>query len=164
MDRDIYSKLIAKLKSVGTALSGVETDTTQLKEDVTALQSAVTTLQGVTAVTLAENLIPSAENLETLPYNYVFKIGSLVVYHIAIRLKGTVEVPFAKNTWFDIMNIPAGFYMATADQVPAINLVSCKTDASAYYNNSAHKLQLRLENDINTQQGYEFLMVGRIAT
>ena len=42
MDRDIYAKLIAKLKT----LVGLNADVTEVKDDVTTLQSDVTALNG----------------------------------------------------------------------------------------------------------------------
>lgn len=177
MDRDIYNVLLEKLKAledvikaiptVETDVSGLKTDVSGLKTDVSGLKTdmssagtAITALQGATAYTKA-TLTPASEDVEFLNYNYIIRIGKLVIYHIAIRLDGTgTTIP--AETWKDIMNIPEGFRMVSADQVVAVNLNTSKIDASAYYDFLNSKLQIYPYTQITSTVSFEFLMVGEV--
>lgn len=168
MNRDIYSKLITKLKSIGTAISGVETDTNQLKEDVTtiqsaitSLQSAVTTLQSSTEFTSA-TLTPASDDIELRPDNYVVKFGKLLVYHISVKLKGTAGTPIPARTWKNVFTVPSEFKMKTTYQVVGVNLSDASVGASAYYDYGAGAVQIYPYNNVTSDTSFEFLMVGEV--
>lgn len=161
MDRDIYNVLLGKLKeleAVITSIPTIDSDVSTLKTDVSDLKLDVSALETATEYSSA-TLEPASADVSLSSLNYLIRIGKLLVYHIAVKLDGSgTAIP--ANTWKDLMTIPEGFRMKTADEVVATNLETYKVDASVYYDNTTHKLQIYPYTQVTALVGFSCLLVG----
>ena len=175
MDRDIYNVLLGKLKeleavitsipTIDSDVSTLKTDVSDLKIDVAALKPDVSELKlDVSALETATEyssatLEPASADVSFSSLNYIIRIGKLLVYHIAVKLDGSgTAIP--ANTWKNLMTIPEGFRMKTADEVAATNLETYAVDASVFYDNTTHVLQIYPYTQVTALVGFSCLLVG----